>query len=74
VCLAVRPHPSPPAITKRRRAAPPAYTRYAFFEWGLIFLDIAFDATAARDLTDSGLQVRALCVWRIPDRLTDERS
>jgi len=34
-----------------------AYTRYSFFEWGLIFLDISFDSILVADLRDSGLQV-----------------
>ena len=37
---------------------PSAYTRYSFFEWGLIFLDITFDAILATDLRESGLRVR----------------
>lgn len=36
---------------------PGAYTRYSFFEWGLIFLDITFDSILAVDLRESGLRL-----------------
>jgi hypothetical protein len=35
-----------------------AYTRYSFFEWALILLDIFFDSFAAADFEESDLQVR----------------
>jgi len=35
-----------------------AYTRYSFFEWALILLDIFFDSFAAVDFEESDLQVR----------------
>ena len=34
-----------------------AYTTYAFFEWGLVVWDIAFDAAAAGDVRDLRLVV-----------------
>jgi hypothetical protein len=34
-----------------------AYTTYAFFEWGLVICDIAFDAAAAGDVRDLRLVV-----------------
>ncbi|KZV62680.1 hypothetical protein PENSPDRAFT_657945 [Peniophora sp. CONT] len=36
---------------------PGAYTRYAFFEWGLIFLDIAYDSTSVMLFNDSKLEL-----------------
>lgn len=43
---------------------PIAYTRYAFFEWALIFLDVSYDSVAEVDFREAGLQVRnlELCV------------
>ncbi|KAL4074973.1 Frag1/DRAM/Sfk1 family-domain-containing protein [Scleroderma yunnanense] len=35
---------------------PGAYTQYAFFEWGLIFLDILYDSITGIDLKQSSLQ------------------
>lgn len=34
-----------------------AYTRYAFFEWALIFLDILYDSAAEQDFSSVDLQV-----------------
>ncbi|KAG6844286.1 hypothetical protein H0H87_008155 [Tephrocybe sp. NHM501043] len=34
-----------------------AYTHYSFFEWGLIFFDVLYDAQAEYEYTESGLQV-----------------
>ncbi|KIY68857.1 hypothetical protein CYLTODRAFT_489477 [Cylindrobasidium torrendii FP15055 ss-10] len=36
---------------------PGAYTRYAFFEWGLIFLDVFFDSYVGRELEDASIQI-----------------
>ena len=36
----------------------PAYTNYAFFEWTLVFLDVAFDAVTAMDFADLELVLR----------------
>ncbi|VDC06862.1 unnamed protein product [Peniophora sp. CBMAI 1063] len=36
---------------------PGAYTRYAFFEWSLIFLDIAYDSTSVMLFDDSKLEL-----------------
>lgn len=49
-----------------------AYTRYSFFEWGLIFLDISFDSILATDLRESELRVR--CVHFPCSFLTRHRS
>ncbi|KAF8556174.1 hypothetical protein OG21DRAFT_1409449 [Imleria badia] len=37
---------------------PGAYTRYAFFEWGLIFLDVFYDSISCADFKHSNLQAR----------------
>lgn len=37
-----------------------AYTRYAFFEWGLVFFDVLYDSVAEQEFRESGLQVRFL--------------
>jgi hypothetical protein len=34
-----------------------AYTRYSFFEWALIFLDISYDSLATIDFKEANLQV-----------------
>lgn len=34
-----------------------AYTRYAFFEWGLIFFDVLYDSIAERDFAEADLKV-----------------
>ncbi len=34
-----------------------AYTRYSFFEWGLIFLDVLYDSLSEREFKDASLQV-----------------
>lgn len=34
-----------------------AYTRYAFFEWGLIFLDVLYDSATELDFSAADLQV-----------------
>lgn len=34
-----------------------AYTRYAFFEWGLIFFDVLYDSIAEQEFREAGLQV-----------------
>jgi hypothetical protein len=39
-----QPFPSPDP-----NSLPPAYTKYAFFEWSLIIYDVAFDAVTALD-------------------------
>ncbi|CAL1715979.1 unnamed protein product [Somion occarium] len=36
---------------------PGAYTRYSFFEWSLIILDIMFDSVAASDFRAANLQI-----------------
>ncbi|KAG0708082.1 Frag1/DRAM/Sfk1 family-domain-containing protein [Suillus ampliporus] len=36
---------------------PGAYTRYSFFEWSLILLDVLFDSIAELDFKDSNLQI-----------------
>jgi hypothetical protein len=36
-----------------------AYTRYAFFEWALIFFDVSYDSVAEIDFREAGLQVRS---------------
>ncbi|KAK0193555.1 Frag1/DRAM/Sfk1 family-domain-containing protein [Armillaria mellea] len=36
---------------------PGAYTRYSFFEWGLIFFDILYDSIAETEFKDAALQV-----------------
>ncbi|KAF8893298.1 Frag1/DRAM/Sfk1 family-domain-containing protein [Mucidula mucida] len=36
---------------------PGAYTRYSFFEWGLIFLDVLYDSLSEREFKDASLQV-----------------
>ncbi|KAH0833136.1 Frag1/DRAM/Sfk1 family-domain-containing protein [Lanmaoa asiatica] len=37
---------------------PGAYTRYAFFEWGLIFLDVLYDSISGADFKHCNLQAR----------------
>lgn len=37
---------------------PPAYTKYAFFEWALILFDVGFDAVTALDFEGFELVVR----------------
>lgn len=39
---------------------PAAYTTYAFFEWGLIIFDVAFDAVTACEF--SGFELRVVDV------------
>jgi hypothetical protein len=51
----VRPQLSKRTLTIFRASA---YTRYSFFEWSLILLDITFDSILATDLRESGLRVR----------------
>ena len=34
-----------------------AYTRYSFFEWGLILLDVVYDSITEIDFKDSNIQV-----------------
>lgn len=34
-----------------------AYTKYAFFEWSLIFFDVGFDAITALDFAGLELQI-----------------
>ncbi|KAF8962704.1 Frag1/DRAM/Sfk1 family-domain-containing protein [Flammula alnicola] len=36
---------------------PGAYTRYAFFEWGLIFFDVLYDSVAEQEFRESGLHI-----------------
>ncbi|KAG6370471.1 Frag1/DRAM/Sfk1 family-domain-containing protein, partial [Boletus reticuloceps] len=36
---------------------PGAYTRYAFFEWGLIFLDVLYDSISGADFKLCNLQI-----------------
>lgn len=36
---------------------PGAYTRYAFFEWGLIFFDVLYDSVAEQEFRESGIQI-----------------
>lgn len=36
----------------------PAYTTYAFFEWSLVLLDVAFDAVTALDFDSLEVVVR----------------
>lgn len=44
------------------RRVPGAYTQYAFFEWGLVFWDVAFDAGCLYELNH--LQVRIVDTTR----------
>jgi hypothetical protein len=37
---------------------PPAYTKYAFFEWSLILFDVGFDAVTALDFSGFEIVVR----------------
>ena len=39
-----------------------AYTRYSFFEWGLIFLDVLYDSSAELDFRSADLKVRCIVV------------
>ncbi|KAI9440116.1 Frag1/DRAM/Sfk1 family-domain-containing protein [Lactarius indigo] len=39
---------------------PGAYTRYAFFEWSLIILDILYDSVATIDLGESGMEASTI--------------
>ncbi|PPQ91001.1 hypothetical protein CVT25_013926 [Psilocybe cyanescens] len=34
-----------------------AYTRYAFFEWGLIFFDVLYDSVAEQEFREAGLHI-----------------
>ncbi|KAK0235644.1 Frag1/DRAM/Sfk1 family-domain-containing protein [Armillaria nabsnona] len=36
---------------------PGAYTRYSFFEWGLIFFDVLYDSIAEAEFKDAALQI-----------------
>ncbi|KAF7773286.1 hypothetical protein Agabi119p4_5453 [Agaricus bisporus var. burnettii] len=36
---------------------PGAYTRYAFFEWGLIFFDVFFDSITEQEFVDADLSI-----------------
>ncbi|GLB40582.1 putative frag1/DRAM/Sfk1 family protein [Lyophyllum shimeji] len=36
---------------------PGAYTHYSFFEWGLIFLDVLYDAMAEQEFKEADLQI-----------------
>ncbi|TFK40056.1 Frag1/DRAM/Sfk1 family-domain-containing protein [Crucibulum laeve] len=36
---------------------PGAYTRYAFFEWGLIFFDVFYDSVTEQEFRESNLQL-----------------
>ncbi|KAF9036160.1 Frag1/DRAM/Sfk1 family-domain-containing protein [Panaeolus papilionaceus] len=36
---------------------PGAYTRYAFFEWGLIVFDVMYDSIAQQEFQESGLEI-----------------
>ncbi|KAK0495256.1 Frag1/DRAM/Sfk1 family-domain-containing protein [Armillaria luteobubalina] len=36
---------------------PGAYTRYSFFEWGLIFFDVFYDSIAEAEFKDAALQI-----------------
>lgn len=41
----------------------PAYTNYAFFEWGLIFFDVLYDSFAEQEFREADLHVRIIsCV------------
>ena len=44
-------------IEHKVRRLPGAYSRYAIFEWSLIFLDIAFDGLAAIDFASIEIRV-----------------
>lgn len=35
-----------------------AYTIYAFFEWSLVLLDVAFDAVTAYDFSSFEIQIK----------------
>lgn len=41
-----------------------AYTRYSFFEWGLILFDIMFDSAVEQELEAANFEVRALRIVR----------
>ncbi|KAF9485261.1 hypothetical protein BDN70DRAFT_871674 [Pholiota conissans] len=36
---------------------PGAYTRYAFFEWGLVFFDVLYDSITEQEFREAGLQI-----------------
>ncbi|OAX36230.1 hypothetical protein K503DRAFT_867724 [Rhizopogon vinicolor AM-OR11-026] len=44
-------------IQHKVHRVPGAYTRYSFFEWSLILLDVLFDSIAELDFKDSNLQI-----------------
>ncbi|KAL4268280.1 Calcofluor white hypersensitive protein [Pleurotus pulmonarius] len=44
-------------IQHKVHRVPGAYTRYAFFEWGLIIFDVLFDSVAEQDLREADLQI-----------------
>ncbi|KAG1725361.1 uncharacterized protein EDB91DRAFT_1239861 [Suillus paluster] len=46
---------------------PGAYTRYSFFEWSLILLDVLFDSIAELDFKDSNLQRTQPALTLSPD-------
>lgn len=48
----------PKCMSSLTLATPPAYTTYAFFEWALIILDVAFDAVTALDFSTFELVVK----------------
>ncbi|OBZ72336.1 Protein cwh43 [Grifola frondosa] len=47
-------------IQHKVHRVPGAYTRYSFFEWGLILFDILFDSSAELDFTAADLKARTL--------------
>ncbi|KAF9565170.1 hypothetical protein CPC08DRAFT_704709 [Agrocybe pediades] len=47
-------------IQHKVHRVPGAYTRYAFFEWGLIFFDVLYDSVAEQEFKDSHLQIALL--------------
>ncbi|KDR76390.1 hypothetical protein GALMADRAFT_226084 [Galerina marginata CBS 339.88] len=44
-------------IQHKVHRVPGAYTRYAFFEWGLIFFDVLYDSVAEQEFREVGLQI-----------------
>ena len=44
-------------VLDRSMATPVAYTRYSFFEWALIILDVLYDSSAELDFKAADLKV-----------------
>lgn len=59
MCLPIR------ASTPRVNSFPIAYTRYSFFEWSLIVLDILYDSVLASDLRAANIRVGFLLLHKV---------